>query len=78
MSANCCPDSNRFTLSSKISKDLISITVLDTASKICRCICPYTIHAEFNDLPRDFYDVHITADTYYDTLIYQESVQRNH
>ena len=76
VTANCCPDTNRFVLSSEIRADTIAIAVQDTAERICRCFCPYVIHAEFYELPRDEYVIAITADTYYDTLIYVENVHR--
>jgi hypothetical protein len=52
---NCCPDSNRYSISSKILRDSITITVADTAQNLCRCICNYIIHGEFESLPKDEY-----------------------
>jgi len=74
VTANCCPDTNRFVLSADVREDTIAIAVHDTAAHLCDCICLYFIHAEFYDLPLDHY---VVACTYYDTLAYQESVQRS-
>jgi hypothetical protein len=57
VNANCCPDSNRFSVTHIISSDTIHITVADTAANLCRCICPYMIQAEFTDLSNDSYVV---------------------
>lgn len=79
VTANCCPDSNRFELTCEVREDTIAVTVLDTTdrSRWCWCICRYLIVAELFDLPLERYTIHITADTYYDTPTYQESVRRN-
>ena len=53
--ANCCPDSNRFSIEHRISNDSILVTIADTAAQLCRCICPYVLHVEFHDLPADSY-----------------------
>ena len=71
VSANCCPDSNRFTISSDIFEDTITITVTDTAAHLCNCTCPYILHTEFYDLPRDCYVVIIY---YYGKIKYMEEV----
>jgi len=52
---NCCPDSNRFSFKSGVFKDTITIVFADTAANLCRCICNYTIQAEFDNLIKDFY-----------------------
>lgn len=52
---NCCPDSNRFYFKSGVFKDTITIVFADTADNLCRCICNYTIHGEFDNLIKDFY-----------------------
>ncbi|MFB0515086.1 MAG: hypothetical protein ACETWG_00595 [Candidatus Neomarinimicrobiota bacterium] len=72
--SNCCPDTNRFDLFSNITEDTIAITVVDTAQHLCDCICPYLIHAEVTDLPRDEYIVKVV---YYGEVIYLEAVQRD-
>lgn len=54
---NCCPDSNRFIVSQNILNDTINISVEDTASNQCRCICNYHIYVQFNDLPENHYVV---------------------
>jgi hypothetical protein len=60
---NCCPDSNRFTVSQNISIDTIYISVQDTALNLCDCICPYQIHVEFSNLPNDHYVVYCTLNS---------------
>ncbi len=55
--ANCCPDSNRFSISQVTGTDTLVITVADTAMNLCRCVCPYLIHARFEGLPQDRYIV---------------------
>jgi|GEM_PF-696133 len=57
VSANCCPDSNRFNVLYTAVNDTLIITVIDTAAYGCRCICPYLIHAEFGNLPNNHYIV---------------------
>jgi hypothetical protein len=54
-SANCCPDSNRFSIKHRIGTDSIIVTIADTAAQLCFCICPYVLHVEFHDLPEDSY-----------------------
>jgi hypothetical protein len=54
-SANCCPDSNRFSITHRVSTDSIIVTIADTAAQLCRCNCPYVLHVEFHDLPKDSY-----------------------
>lgn len=58
--ANCCPDSNRFVVSSITGVDTIVVMVADTARSLCNCDCPYMIHAEFVNLPNDHYMVRCT------------------
>ena len=55
--ANCCPDSNRFSISQTTGSDTIVVTVTDTAENGCRCVCPYMIHTSFESLPYDRYVV---------------------
>lgn len=52
---NCCPDSNRFSFTTGVFNDTISIVFADTADNLCRCMCNYTIEAEFKDLINDTY-----------------------
>jgi hypothetical protein len=77
LSGNCCPDSNRFRLSYKIRSDTIFVAVADTAAQLCRCICIYMIHAEFDDLPMDHYLFYCTREDYSSQLVhYREHVYR--
>jgi len=55
VSANCCPDSNRFELFDRICNDTIYVTVIDTADHLCDCICNYQIHFEKCNLPLNSY-----------------------
>ena len=55
--ANCCPDSNRFSISQVAGSDTLIITVADTADNGCRCVCPYSIHSCFANLPNHRYVV---------------------
>ncbi|MEE9464528.1 MAG: hypothetical protein V3W14_02990 [Candidatus Neomarinimicrobiota bacterium] len=59
VTANCCPDSNRFEFSQEVRDDSIIIVVDDIAEDLCFCVCPYVIRAEFYDLPKDMYYVHV-------------------
>jgi hypothetical protein len=54
---NCCPDSNRFVVSQEIRNDTVLVTIIDTARNLCRCMCSYMIHAQWNNLPLDSYIV---------------------
>ncbi len=55
INGNCCPDSNRFLITHNIFKDTITIALTDIAPNLCRCICNYIIHGEFNYLSNDSY-----------------------
>ena len=74
VSANCCPDSHRFTYHSKIKSNIISFTVVDTAANLCRCICDYRIHADYIGLTGNTYQFNCI---YNDTLIYSEVLSNN-
>lgn len=77
-SANCCPDSNRFSFKRTVSHDTIMVTIADTAAHLCRCICRYVLHMEFHDLPGDNYVFFCTREDYSDRLVfYSERVHRN-
>lgn len=73
VTANCCPDSDRFMLDYNIEDNLIQVTVIDTAGNLCRCICPYLIHTEFTELPLDEY---IYKVDYNNQIIYNRQVSR--
>jgi hypothetical protein len=60
VTGNCCPDSNRFSVSSAIGSDTIVVAVVDTAQNLCRCLCRYMIHSEFMNLPNNHYVVRCT------------------
>jgi hypothetical protein len=74
VSANCCPDSNRFEVTYNVHQDSIIVAVADTAARLCRCFCDYVIHAEFYDLPGDRYVFYCF---YLDSLIYSEEIRRD-
>jgi hypothetical protein len=60
--ANCCPDSNRFSVSHIAGTDTLIIAVADTAQSFCHCVCLYMTHAEFMNLPNDHYVVRCTIE----------------
>jgi len=53
--ANCCPDSNRFKITSWSESNHLYVAVADTAPSLCRCVCPYVVSVQFLDLPEDGY-----------------------
>lgn len=55
VTGNCCPDKDRYIITSSIVEDSIFITVKDTAKNLCRCICNYIIHGEFQSLTKNNY-----------------------
>ena len=57
IAANCCPDSNRFDVAAVAGSDTIVVTIGDTATGFCRCLCRYMIHVVYNNLPGDHYVV---------------------
>jgi hypothetical protein len=77
-SANCCPDSNRFSIRNEIRSDTIFVTIADTAAHLCRCNCTYMLHAEFHDLPKDRYVFLCSREDYSSlALLYSVTVQRH-
>ena len=52
---NCCPDSNRFAVDYNLHSDSISVSVVDTAANLCKCLCNYKIHLELTGLSKDKY-----------------------
>lgn len=76
---NCCPDANRFLIRSNIFKDTITISVTDTAANLCKCICNYIIHGEFESLPFDSYFVKcIQKESNDSKILYSQKVFRAH
>lgn len=77
MAGNCCPDSDRFSFTHKVSQDTILIVVSDTAAHLCRCSCAYLLHAEVYNLDRNEY-VLICARTDYSSryIFYSQHIQR--
>jgi hypothetical protein len=71
---NCCPDSNRYFLSHRISRDTLIVTAVDTAGNMCRCNCSYLIHADIAPLPLDRYHVFCFLA---DSLMYRVEVTRS-
>jgi hypothetical protein len=71
--ANCCPDSGRFSLSSSIVKDTITVAVKDTAPNLCRCMCTYTVRATYSGLPLNRYVFLVRLA---DSIFYRETVYR--
>jgi hypothetical protein len=79
VTANCCPDSNRFSISQITGTDTIIISVADTAQNLCKCVCPYMIHVEFENLSKDHYVVRCRQSNSQGCLdpIYLADVYRN-
>lgn len=76
--ANCCPDSNRFSLSHRISGDSIIVTIADTAAQNCFCTCTYVLHVEFHVLAENSYlFVCERRDYSSHILLYAEPVNRH-
>ena len=73
VTANCCPDSNRFRLAYELRSDTIAVAVQDTAPDLCYCICPYTIHMELIDLSLDHY---VFICDYDGSILYTEDIWR--
>jgi hypothetical protein len=71
---NCCPDSNRYYLSHRMSHDTLIVTAVDTARDMCRCYCSYLIHADIASVPLDRYQVFCFLA---DSLMYQREVIRS-
>ncbi|MBA4406369.1 hypothetical protein C0389_03755 [bacterium] len=77
ISGNCCPDSNRYSLSSKILMDTIEIAVRDTARNLCRCICNYLINARFEGLNSDRYIIKCVREEFsVKEILYLKDVKR--
>jgi hypothetical protein len=71
--ANCCPDTSRFETDYSVEGNRIAVAVIDTAANLCRCMCPYLIHAEFSSLPLDQYQVDVV---YNGSSLYSVEVSR--
>lgn len=76
VSGNCCSDENRFLIKNSIFKDTITVTIADTAANLCRCICNYIIHGEFESLPYDSYTI-ICKDFSNSVVFYTKRVIKN-
>ena len=78
LSANCCPDSNRFSLRYEIRNDTIFVVAADTAAHLCYCNCSYLIRAEFDNLPLNHYVFYCTREDYSDRKVfYNQHVYRS-
>ena len=78
VTGNCCPAKDRFKLSSNVFRDSITITIIDTAENLCRCICNYIIHSEFQGLQNDRYIIKCVKDEIIQKkLLYFEEVKKN-
>jgi hypothetical protein len=76
--ANCCPDSNRFSFDYRISSDSIIVTIADTAARNCFCTCTYVLHVELSYLSENAYlFVCERQDSSSRTLLYTELVGRD-
>jgi hypothetical protein len=61
ISANCCPDSNRFIFEHNILSDTIRLYVTDIEETLCHCTCNYGLNTMFTELPLDRYQLIIYA-----------------
>jgi hypothetical protein len=78
VSANCCPDSNRFSIDHTIKADTITVTIADTAASLCRCMCRHWIHAEFYVLGSDDYTFVVNQrDSLVLVPLYRVAIHRN-
>jgi hypothetical protein len=55
LEGNCSPNHDRFKLTYNISNDTIYVAAADTAEEIANCFCPFTLYAEFENLPLEHY-----------------------
>lgn len=78
LSGNCCPDSNRFSLSYEVRSDTLYVAATDTAARMCYCICNYVLRAEFANLPFDRYTFICTRPDDGGKVYYDEIVVRKH
>ncbi len=76
LTGNCCPDSNRFSLTHEIRGDTIFVTSADTARNLYRCFCRYVIHAEFENLELNRYRFICARSDEGGRVYYVESVSR--
>ena len=78
VSANCCPDSNRFSIDHTISADTITVTLADTAARLCRCMCRHWIHAQMHGLAVDDYIFVVSLrDSLVLVPLYRVAIHRN-
>ncbi len=77
LTGNCCPDSNRFALTSELKGDTIFVAAMDTAEALCLCICNYRVHADFMNLPLSRYVFVCTRSDDSGKVYYSETVSRN-
>lgn len=72
--ANCCPENNRFDQITLLNDNTITITVIDTAAQLCRCICNYELNIKVMELIENHYTF---ICVYGDSIIYNEKIIRN-
>ncbi len=68
VTANCCPDSQRFTADYNIKADTISVSVADTSARL-----NYTIHLDLVGLSNNQY---LFSCNYDDRIVYNESINK--
>ena len=71
VTANCCPDSQRFLTDYYLKSDTIFVTVTDTSAELCDCICNYTIHLDLVGLSNTqyFFNCYYNNRVVYDEII---------
>lgn len=72
--ANCCPENNRFDQITLLNDNTITITVIDTAAQLCRCICNYELNIKVRELTENLYTF---ICLYGDSILYNEKIIRD-
>jgi hypothetical protein len=73
VTANCCPEIDRFITTTTIDEDSVHLQVQDVAKGLCNCNCPYEIQTV---VKREGIDsIYFTCE-YYDSLIVTELFTR--
>jgi hypothetical protein len=79
VTANCCPETNRFIFEHDIISDTVNLYITDIEERLCRCVCSYNLHASFMDLVMNSYQFNILIryrESEYE-LLYSTRVYRN-
>ena len=77
LAGNCCPDSDRFLITTRISGDTIFVVAADTSGSNCYCECTYIIQARFTGLQLPRYVFHCLRADKCNVLCYDALLSRN-